>query len=366
MTDKPYTDADVDDLHETFAKAWSLHLSQHPAPPCNPEMNTEDCCDRSGLRAVLDALTAAGRLAPADDDPRHVIQFRADGWTIKHPLACRLGDLFGCAVNQAAEDLDGPPVPPGRYVVTVDGIDGRLRVGESVDEQAVAPAAGAPTGTCPCTCHQPDRCPCKPGTPQHRHGAGGYCTVGNPVPADERPTREHVIAFAADGTWTLEHPATCRPAAVSRVPREDPTYWDCAVRRLAERQVTSDLTPLVAGGRYTCSVGTLGDVFLLGDRLHDDQCTAPVCAACGCWCHAEEQTPAAPDHDHTSGLPTFAPDAELCVNTSTGAEMWTGARWNEHVTAATKHQRIVPQRLIQCPPSTCTTTCPANPDRTEA
>ncbi|MFI7072071.1 DUF6085 family protein [Micromonospora sediminicola] len=133
MTEKPYTDADVDDLHETFAKAWTLHLSQHSAEACLSEMNTEDCCDRHGLLAALEALTAAGRLAPADDDPRHIIELRADGWTLKHPLSCRLGDLFGCRVNEAAEELDGPPGAPGRYAVTVDSIDGRLRVGDRVD-----------------------------------------------------------------------------------------------------------------------------------------------------------------------------------------------------------------------------------------
>ena len=130
----PYTDADVDDLHETFAKAWTLHLGQHPAPACPSDMNTEDCCDRHGLRAALDALTAAGRLAPPDDDPRHIIEFRPDGWTLKHPLSCRLGDLFGCRVNEAAEDLDDPPAEPGRYAVTVDSIDGQLRIGDRVEQ----------------------------------------------------------------------------------------------------------------------------------------------------------------------------------------------------------------------------------------
>lgn len=36
-----------------------------------------------------------------------------------------------------------------------------------------------PAESCPCTCHQPDRCPCKPGAPEHKHGAGGYCTVAD-------------------------------------------------------------------------------------------------------------------------------------------------------------------------------------------
>ncbi|OKI47288.1 hypothetical protein [Micromonospora sp. CB01531] len=67
MTQPAYTDADVDQLHETFAKAWTLHLGQHSGQHsalagCNSELNTEDCCDREGLRAVLAHLADAGRL----------------------------------------------------------------------------------------------------------------------------------------------------------------------------------------------------------------------------------------------------------------------------------------------------------------
>lgn len=133
MTTQPYTDTDVDQLHDVFARAWTTHERAHPVPEqCSGDEPAEDCCDREGLRAVLDALAAAGRLAPADD-PRHIIQFREDGWTIKHPLTCRIGDLFGCRVNLAAEDLDGPPVPPGRYEASVSDIDGRLQIGDRVD-----------------------------------------------------------------------------------------------------------------------------------------------------------------------------------------------------------------------------------------
>ncbi len=65
------------------------------------------------------------------------------------------------------------------------------------------------------------------------------------------------------------------------------------------------------------------------------------------------------DHDHATGYPTFDPDAELCVNTSDGAEMWTGARWNEHVTAAQRNRNGVLERVIAAPMFVCTTTCPA-------
>lgn len=129
MTDKPYTDADVKLVEQAIL---------HADPPIRrgyingPDVLTAEA------RAALDALAAAGRLAPVDDGPRHIIEFRPDGWTIKHPLSCRIGDLFGCRVNLAAEDLDGPPVPPGRYEASVSDIDGRLQIGDRVDQGVTA------------------------------------------------------------------------------------------------------------------------------------------------------------------------------------------------------------------------------------
>lgn len=75
--------------------------------------------------------------------------------------------------------------------------------------------------------------------------------------------------------------------------------------------------------------------------------------------------PATLAHDHSTGYPLFAPDAELVVRNAAGPEPWTGAEWNEHVAAAAKGGRSVPERLVACPPRTCTTTCPANPDRVD-
>jgi hypothetical protein len=65
-----------------------------------------------GLRDALDALVAAV------DDPaeQHLIEFRPDGWTIQHTLACRVrGELFSCPVDTAAQALDGPPGQLGRF-----------------------------------------------------------------------------------------------------------------------------------------------------------------------------------------------------------------------------------------------------------
>ena len=49
-------------------------------------------------------------------DDRHIVDLRADGWTIQHPMACR-PNLFNCPVNQAASrDLTEPPsLDPGQY-----------------------------------------------------------------------------------------------------------------------------------------------------------------------------------------------------------------------------------------------------------
>ncbi|MFI6228901.1 hypothetical protein ACIBCR_16480 [Micromonospora echinospora] len=74
-----------------------------------------------------------------------------------------------------------------------------------------------------------------------------------------------------------------------------------------------------------------------------------------------DQAAAQPAHDHTGGgLPLFAPDAVLHVNSIDGDETWTGAEWNDHARAATRNGRAVPERMVQCPRSVCTTTCPVD------
>jgi hypothetical protein len=123
MTEKPYTDADVELVAVAMWRAGA------------PERHSR----AEVARIALDALAAAGRLAPVDDDPRHIIQFRTDGWTIKHPLACR-PNLFDCPVNRAAEAELGtrrcPPAPPGRYECRAGEGDlaGMLLLGDRVDQ----------------------------------------------------------------------------------------------------------------------------------------------------------------------------------------------------------------------------------------
>jgi hypothetical protein len=119
VSEKLYTDADVKQIADLVRVRIGWPISAG-------EANTI-------VTAVLQELTAAGwrRL---DTDPRHIIDFRDNGWTVKHPLSCREGNLFGCRVNQAAEELVGPPAAYGRYECWVDSIDGRLIVGERVSQ----------------------------------------------------------------------------------------------------------------------------------------------------------------------------------------------------------------------------------------
>ncbi|MFI1195501.1 hypothetical protein ACH4T9_19900 [Micromonospora sp. NPDC020750] len=222
----PYTDTDVDQLHDVFAKAWTEHERAHfPVPQCRTDDQAEDCCDREGLRAALDALAAAGRLAafPAGIRPVHVGRERLyvhDSGTVKW-------------YAEWPVESGWKPV----YVLT-------------------EPAVWA--GPCPCTCHQPDRCPCKPGTPEHRHGAGGYCTVADqtatttppyvhhlldafltgqplnfgrdPVPLDVQRRLEHAVATGQMGTVPWPVPADDRPTSGHVVtiakPAEDRCYCE--------------------------------------------------------------------------------------------------------------------------------------------
>ncbi|MFI2650180.1 DUF6085 family protein [Micromonospora fulviviridis] len=84
------------------------------------------------------------RAADAASSEQHVIEFRADGWTIQHPLSCR-PNLFDCPVNRAAErgmaGLDGPPAPPGRYACALGSPEEPggdwFYIGDRVDQDEV-------------------------------------------------------------------------------------------------------------------------------------------------------------------------------------------------------------------------------------
>lgn len=65
------------------------------------------------IRDLLDLLD--------DIDQPHTVEVHADGWSIKHSLACR-EDMFACEFHIATFNAgwDGPPAPEGEYLLTVD------------------------------------------------------------------------------------------------------------------------------------------------------------------------------------------------------------------------------------------------------
>jgi hypothetical protein len=51
-----------------------------------------------------------------DAETEHVVRFTPDVFTVRHPLRERLhDDLMDCALHEHIAEMDGPPVPPGRY-----------------------------------------------------------------------------------------------------------------------------------------------------------------------------------------------------------------------------------------------------------
>lgn len=93
---------------------------------------TAVCTESDDIEYLGDDEVADWTQMVSADGPEHVIELRADGWTIKHPLYCRPA-LFECPVNKAAERLDKAPAESGRYVVELDDA-GVLRIGRLVAE----------------------------------------------------------------------------------------------------------------------------------------------------------------------------------------------------------------------------------------
>lgn len=83
----------------------------------------------AGCHTLARMILAAG-YRRVDITEEHIIEVRAAGWTIMHPLACR-PRLFDCEVNRAAErDLTGPPTARGRF--RCDAATGRFAIGGRV------------------------------------------------------------------------------------------------------------------------------------------------------------------------------------------------------------------------------------------
>ncbi|GLY21674.1 hypothetical protein [Micromonospora sp. NBRC 101691] len=95
---------------------------------------------------------------------------------------------------------------------------------------------------------------------------------------------EHADRSLAAG-WTaeadrLDQAAGLRPVAADR--RRHALAFNALSRVLAQQ---AEFVPLSV--RERCAEAVLAALEADG-RPHDDQCTAPVCAACGCWCHQAE------------------------------------------------------------------------------
>lgn len=92
--------------------------------------------DAARLEALIEQLAAVNELKLRDT--RHILDLRADGWTLQHPLTCR-PNLHDCAVNRlASEQLSVPPAPPGRYEVEANDLGDLLCILDRVDDEAVA------------------------------------------------------------------------------------------------------------------------------------------------------------------------------------------------------------------------------------
>ncbi len=62
-------------------------------------------------------------------EEEHVVEFRSTDFGLQHHIDCR-PNLLACPVYKALQELDGPPLPPGRYPVWL--VDDELRYGEAV------------------------------------------------------------------------------------------------------------------------------------------------------------------------------------------------------------------------------------------
>ncbi|MEU4592903.1 DUF6085 family protein [Micromonospora aurantiaca (nom. illeg.)] len=77
--------------------------------------------------------------------------------------------------------------------------------------------------------------------------------------ADAASSETHVIEIRPDG-WTIQHPLSCRP-----------DLFNCPVNRVGEAEMGSLNCPPAPPGRYECGINDLGDRFLLGDRVDQEE-----------------------------------------------------------------------------------------------
>lgn len=86
--------------------------------------------ERFARRLADGVLSEDGIVSISDGEGPHLIDLREGGWTIQHPISCRLalGGLFSCPYNRAARQIGPEGWLEGRYEVTLE--QGALVVGK--------------------------------------------------------------------------------------------------------------------------------------------------------------------------------------------------------------------------------------------
>jgi hypothetical protein len=84
--------------------------------------------DADGENFSPTAVRSVSAKVSADERDVHLIAFRPDGWTVRHPQICRDGDLFSCRVSWNG---DARPAELGVYEVEL-AADGSTVLGQRV------------------------------------------------------------------------------------------------------------------------------------------------------------------------------------------------------------------------------------------
>lgn len=105
-----------------------------PTTRCVNDTNGDGDCAACARNPNAPCRQPSLPLPDSETETEHVVEFREDGWTIMHPLACR-PNLFDCAVNRAAgRALEEPPAEFGRFACGL-AEDGQFVVGDRREVQ---------------------------------------------------------------------------------------------------------------------------------------------------------------------------------------------------------------------------------------
>lgn len=114
-----YADWITDPAWRIYATAADMDAARKIAGVLNDaldEVSPPDDLDEHGVpRLVREWLE--------EHDDGHLIEVANNGWTLRHSLLCRLGDLFACPINQAAQEQGerlAIEYGEGRYIVDLE------------------------------------------------------------------------------------------------------------------------------------------------------------------------------------------------------------------------------------------------------